>query len=225
MNRHGWKKGAKQMALVDPGAEIGDADWYPTPEWCVTGLLDVAPPPNALVLEPAAGDGVLVRILRERGYQVRACDIRPRVMPELRKLCPAEWGDWLRFSDPERGYPELLKLCGQLEHTSILTNPPYAIAAPFVGQALLTPSPWCGFLLRLDVLGSRPWSTVFGYDPLKDPRDRWKPRQPGTLTPPTTLVNMRRRPSFSGDGQTSMNNYAWLVWEVGATPIDMRPIG
>lgn len=205
---HGWRKTKEQMQLIDPGAEIGDADWYPTPDWCIEGLLHVAPPPGDLVvLEPAAGDGALVRVLRAAGRDVRALDIRPAVMPELRKLCPSEWGCWLRLSDPSRGYPELLKLCGQLERTAILTNPPFALGPQFVAQALLTPSPWVGMLLRLDVLGSKPWAKVFA------------------IKMPTCIVPLQRRPSFTGDGQTSFNNYAWLIWEAGRITLDIRPIG
>ena len=175
-DRHPWKKRAGQMALgsgavrgtaqgelLPSEGQLGEADFFPTPDWCIEGLLQVCPPPrftcgdaihgrDMVVLEPAAGSGAIVRLLLAADYQVRALEIRPRALPELRKLCPAEWGCWLRFSEPGRGYPELVKLCGcELNRVAICTNPPYAIARDFVMQALLTPSPWVAMLLRVDV--------------------------------------------------------------------------
>ncbi len=249
-DRHPWKKRAEQMALgagavrgtaqgelLPSEGQLGEADFFPTPDWCIEGLLQVCPPPrftcgdaihgrDMVVLEPAAGSGAIVRLLLAADYQVRALEIRPRALPELRKLCPAEWGCWLRFSEPGRGYPELVKLCGcELNRVAICTNPPYAIARDFVMQALLTPSPWVAMLLRVDVLASRPWDAIFGTGRRTPDCRPQPPRCPGTLTPPTTIAHLRRRPSFSGDGNTSMSNYAWLIWEVGKEPIDMRPIG
>lgn len=237
---HPWLKRPEQLGLVETGGEIGDADFYPTPNWCTEGLLQACPPPrevlavhrdpggsggvkmqSTIILECAAGSGAVVRPLREAGYDVRALELRPRALPLLRELCPSEWGCWLRFSEPERGYQELVRLCGcSLDRVAIITNPPYAIALDFTAQALLTPSPWVCMLLRVNVIASRPWREIFA-----TPRTGQEVRRPGTLTPPTTIVNLVRRPSFTGDGNTSMDNYAWFVWASGQVPIDFRPIG
>jgi hypothetical protein len=205
-NQHSWRKGKKQLALVESGGELGESDFYPTPEWVTRGLLEVCrPSPHLLVLEPAAGGGAIVRLLLEANYRVRALELRPRAIPALRELCPTEWGCWLRWSQDRAA---LEKFCGcPLDRVAILTNPPFGIAREFVESALMLPCPLVVMLLRLNVLGSRPWSAIF------------------RMRPPTTLVPLMRRPSFSGDGKTSMDNYAWLVWELGQAPLDFRPIG
>ena len=231
MNRHPWRKRPDQLVIgggairSEQGALLeevttGELDFFGTPTWCTRGLIEVAPPGQTVVLEPSAGDGAIVQELLDAGYEVRAIELRPRALPGLRDLCPSEWGDWLRFSSPGRGYPELVKLCGPLEDVAILGNPPFAVAQDFVAQALLTSSPWVCFLLRVNVIASRPWSEMFS-----SPRTGPGVRQAGTLTAPTAIANLRKRPSFSGDGKTSMDNYAWFIWEAGKAPIDFRPIG
>lgn len=215
---HTWRKQRAQLDLIESGDAIGTSDFYPTPEWCTNGLLSVCPPRCRMVLEPAAGSGAIVRVLLDSGFgfSVRAVELRPRALPKLRALCPSEWGCWLRMTGEE---PEKLEaLCGRpLSEVAILTNPPFAIAADFTRAALETASPWVGMLLRLDVIASRTWAAIFNGTDV--------PREAGTLTPPTTMVTLRRRPSFTPDGQTSMNNYAWMIWEAGKLPLDLRPIG
>lgn len=58
-----------------------EADFYPTPEWCVDALLPHllrrCPPRGGWVLEPGCGDGAIGLPLARAGYTVRGIDIRP----------------------------------------------------------------------------------------------------------------------------------------------------
>jgi hypothetical protein len=208
MNRHPLRKTAEQLAMIETGGEIGDADFYPTPAWCTEALLAVCPPPAGLrIVEPAAGTGAMVSVFLAAGREVRAVEVRPRALPFLRELCPSTWGDWLSIARGGKDH-RLEEACGgPIEECAIVTNPPFAIAQEFVAATLSLGSPWVGMLLRLNVLGSRRW------------REIW------IDYPPSTLLPLSRRPSFTPDGKTSMDNYAWFVWDRAAPPLDIRPVG
>ncbi|PSR22344.1 MAG: hypothetical protein C7B47_16730 [Sulfobacillus thermosulfidooxidans] len=47
-----------------PKKQRNDADFYPTPYWVLESLLDQWSPPLGPILEPAAGSGNLLRVLR-----------------------------------------------------------------------------------------------------------------------------------------------------------------
>ena len=207
MNRHPLRKTADQLAMLETGGEIGDSDFYPTPSWCTEALLATCPPPAGLrIVEPAAGTGAIVQVFLAHGRQVRAVEVRPRALPFLRELCPSTWGDWLSIAGAKSDH-RLVEACGgPPEECAIVTNPPFAIAREFV-EATLGHAPWVGMLLRLNVLGARGW------------KDLWCSHAP------TTLLPLSRRPSFTPDGKTSMDNYAWFIWDCNRPPLDIRPVG
>lgn len=178
------------------------ADFWPTPRHAVESILEICPPPPGRVLEPAAGDGAIVRVLIERGYEVHAMDIRPEVMRHYAGLCPITIGDWIAHANSPitvsriaGGHPE-----------SILTNPPFSIGRQFAQACLTTRPAYLALLLRCNVIGSNPWAPF------------WLEH------PPTGLYPLRQRPSFSGDGKTDASEYAWITWEQYKAPVTLRPI-
>jgi hypothetical protein len=83
------------------------ADFYPThPDWTRALLAHVELTSD--VWEPACGDGAMVRVLEEAGYEVRATDL-------------AHGHDFLE---------------SELRAGSIVTNPPYRLLDEFVRQGL-----------------------------------------------------------------------------------------
>ena len=113
-------------------------DSYPTPRIAVESLLAAEPDvlnTMARVWEPAAGDGNIVRVLRDNGIPVIASEIE-RYSFDLHFV-----GDFLQR---ERA-PAACSV--------ILTNPPYKLAAQFAEHALsLVPDVY--LLLRLAFLES-----------------------------------------------------------------------
>lgn len=177
-----------------------DADFWPTPGWCVSALLESCPPPvDACILEPCAGDGAIVRVLVDAGYTVDAVELREEERERLERSGARHVAIY-DFLD--------MVVCGR---SSIVTNPPFSLGLQFADKCLdLIDAGVVGYvalLLRLAVLGSGPWASF------------WRANRPTGIRP------LCRRPSFSGDGKTAPENYAWIIWEHGKQPLDLLPIG
>ena len=111
-------------------------DYYATPAIAITALINAeAFSSSTRIWEPCAGDGAIVRVLRDRGFPVIASDIIPRDFP-------------LHFT------ADFLALTtAPVGCTSIITNPPFAQAQQFAEHALeLVPDVY--LLLRLAFLES-----------------------------------------------------------------------
>lgn len=103
-------------------------DDYPTePEWTYALLDNVKL--RGKVWEPAAGEGKMVRVLVNRGYRVRATDIRFTGRDFL-----AHEGTW---------------------EGSIVTNPPYKHLDEFIKIALASATEQVAFLLAVHALGGK----------------------------------------------------------------------
>jgi hypothetical protein len=109
---------------------------YFTPIEAVSSLLHIEGPylPKSL-WEPAAGDGAIVRPLRESGYQVVASDI-------------ADYG----LEDCQTGV-DYLTAKRPAHVKGIVTNPPYKLAARFADKAMQE-VPYLALLLRTNFLES-----------------------------------------------------------------------
>jgi hypothetical protein len=112
------------MSQRDSGYARKERDLYETPEW-VTLALAPHIPRSALIHEPAAGSGKMMRAIAKAGYLVTGNDIETGT-------------DFLQTEAAQE---------------AIVTNPPYALAQEFIEHALkLT---WSNFgfvamLLRTD---------------------------------------------------------------------------
>lgn len=80
----------------------------------------------------------------------------------------------------------------------VITNPPFSVWQQVVERALVL-APQVVMLLRIDVLGSAK-------------------RAPCWQAHPADVFVLPSRPSFTGDGATDANNYAWFRWLRGALP-------
>jgi len=101
------------------------SDLYPTPYDCTYSLLPwIAPllPANALILEPACADGMMVRPMEEFGYRVDPYDLRPDVKGGQGGF------DFLAAHDT------VYDLEGQYD--GCITNPPFSAAEKFIYKAI-----------------------------------------------------------------------------------------
>ena len=137
------------MSSTARGASRENLDFYPTPAWAVDLLLaELGVRPDWTVLEPAAGDGAIVRRLLARGLApglVHAIEIDPARAEIVRGIVP-----YTRCADfttpPSVGRYDL-----------IVTNPPFALASDFarVALSMAGESGSVALLLRLNWLGSQ----------------------------------------------------------------------
>ena len=172
-----------------PGEAARDVRY--TPAWCTELLLERVRVPQGTILDPCAGDGAILRVLRDHGYSVESVEIREEEAEGLAKLGTVLVGDWCKLSVSLQAQAVLSQW-----PPVIVTNPPYSIGAEFMGACLAMRPVFCAALLRLNHLGSGSW------------RNFWQRR------PPTGLLIMgSRRPSFTGDGKTDASEYVWVVWD------------
>lgn len=175
-------------------AERRELDAYMTPAWAVRAFLasELIPTKDVTILEPACGDGSILRELVRAGFaesDLFATELDPLVAEQTRKRFPAArvfTTDFLKLPVRYNGAFDL-----------VITNPPYASAFDFLKRAfeLVRPGGRVAFLLRLNFLASQK-------------RAKWMKAN----TPDVRVLP--RRPSFTGGG-TDATEYAWMVWRPG----------
>lgn len=179
-------------------AEAPEHEFYPTPAWCVTRLLQHVELPGGHWLEPSAGDGAIIRAVNSVRDEVwfDAIELRPEAAGILSALVGADQFDTADFLRGWFGWG--------YEYAVALGNPPFSLAAPFVLKAL-EHAEQVVMLLRLNFLGSS-----------NDRRHLFE--QAGM---PDVYV-LPERPSFTGGG-TDACEYAWMRWiRGGAQRGEMR---
>ncbi len=173
------------MSATGRGAKRIANDCYPTPAWCVHRLLEATSLPGGHWLEPAAGEGAIIRAVNEHRRDVvwSAIDIR-ETAGALNPLGVVPLvGDFLKM--PSNG--------AQLYDVAI-SNPPYSDAFEFI-ETSLRMARHVLMLLRLNFLASERRAAAMR---------SWKP----------DVYVLPNRPSFvpSGGkkGATDSTEYAWF---------------
>jgi hypothetical protein len=182
------------MSSTNRGGERSEADYYPTPGWCVKRLLEH---PTLFRmqeqagewLEPCIGDGAIVRAVNSslRRYNPEyplprwtGCDIRPE--------CAAEVAGLGLMYFAQRDFTTLPP---GLKFDVSISNPPFSIAMDII-EASMVQANVTIMLLRVNFLGSAE-------------------RQPWFLKHKPDVYLLPNRPSFIG-GKTDSIEYAWFVW-------------
>lgn len=178
------------MSATNRGAERKANDFYETPLEAIEALLyspgvrEIMP---ERVLDPGAGRGAILQVMKKRWTLPRASAIAiendPNLAVELRThpFCVVE--------------DDFLTLPAFEDVGVIVCNPPYSLAREFVARGHLrywrVPQ---AYLLRLNFLAS-----------IKR-KDWWQ----GIKEEPKLRV-LSKRPSFTGEG-TDATDYAWFCW-------------
>ncbi len=203
------------MSATGRGAERREHDFYASPAWCVDRLLDRVSLPPGRWLEPAVGDGAIVRAVnawfsegasmdyatgREpswpNGPMWDTMDIRPdcgvgQFSHERHLTADFTWMGGVAWREAwSEGHH------AQNLWDVIITNPPYAQALDFVRQSLKL-APVVAMLLRLNWLAGAERHAFL------------------TEHPPDVYV-LPNRPSFTGEG-TDATDYAWMVWRTASS--------
>jgi hypothetical protein len=150
-------------------------DFYETPENVTRALLDNWLPPAGPIWDPACGAGAMTRVFRALGYESRGSDIQ------------IEGRDFLKETETRA--------------PTIITNPPFSLAADFIEHALsLDGVEAVAFLLKSQYWHAASRQSLF---------DRH---------PPTFLCPLLWRPDFTGGGASTMD-VAWNIWD-RRVPVD-----
>lgn len=178
--------------MLDKSAQSGRAplaehrdDFYATPPEAVHALLKVENF-SGTIWEPACGDGAIVNVLRAAGHRVYATDLVERGCPDSESRV-----DFLFESQPG------------IHIGAIITNPPYALAKPFVAHALTLAVPKVAMLLRLAFLEGIGRSSILDN---------------GLLARVHVFKNRlprMHRHGWAGKEASSSIAFAWFVWELG----------
>ena len=180
------------MSATNRGCERKAYDFYATPPETIRAFLANFDGISSgdRILEPSAGNGQIVKVLREGGYDNRidAVELRPEERGALEALADnVTIGSFFDY-EPDCGYDV------------IIGNPPYSLALDFINKSLelLHPGGLLIFLLRTNFLES-------------EKRFKWWQEHPLS-----GLYTLHKRPSFTGRG-TDATSYSWFVWERGGT--------
>jgi hypothetical protein len=179
------------------GKERREADFYPTPAFCTNALL-AERDFGRVILDPAAGTGAVLDVVAEWEkysgiyFQTDGIELDPdRAKIAHNRGHRIACDDALTLSWP---------FC-----SAVITNPPYSLASEFVSRFISQKTdPKTGelscpgaFLLPLSFLGSESRAAFHrGF--------------------PSDIYVLPRRPSFTGDGQTDAEVYAWFVWSANS---------
>jgi hypothetical protein len=157
-------------------------DFYLTPRWATEAILDALPTLQGTIWEPACGDGAISKVLAERGYRVTSTDRFDRGFGSA----GVDFLSMRPVLTPNRG--------------TIITNPPYKLAVPFVDLALEY-AQTVVMLLKLNFLAGQ------------RRKDWW------ASTPLKTVYVFSRRVSFDKGSEPGKGagvlEYAWFHWEHG----------
>lgn len=172
------------MSSTGRGAARREADFYPTPAWCVQRLLDHVELPGGDWLEPGAGEGHIIRAVNAERSDVRwtAVELRKHCLPFLE----AAGAKRITIHDfPSLGWGKSWAVC--------LGNPPYLEAREHIAAALRMAEEVV-MLLSVGFLAAKERRGFF--------------EKYGT---PDVHV-LPDRPSFTGSG-TDSTTYAWMRWK------------
>jgi hypothetical protein len=195
------------MSSTARGGQRNESDFYPTPAWCVHRLLERLKLPGGYWLEPAAGDGAIIRAVNEKRNDIKwhAFEIREECKRYLDPLATTLIADYLALDSGT----------GTTRMNVSISNYPFSLAMEFIEKSLANGIPYVISLLRLNFLGTAERNGFF------------HEKMPDVYVIPD-------RVSFTADGKADSIEYCWMVWGptqrrregiievLNTTPVDVR---
>tara|TARA_R110002020_G_scaffold192856_2_gene393058 strand:+ start:377 stop:949 length:573 start_codon:yes stop_codon:yes gene_type:complete len=166
-------------------------EFYPTPPNLAAKMVEVAREELCGMkpkwwLEPSMGDGAIVEQINAQGVN-SVIGVDPNIKP-MAKL----FGDFY-----DHGLEEYLEAQGSLEFGAIVGNPPFSLAEKHLRLLIprIEPGGVLVFLLRMTFLGSKSRVEFFKEHP------------------PSKVIVLQGRPSFTSDGKTDSSEYGLFIWK------------
>jgi hypothetical protein len=159
-------------------------DFYETPAIATEELLSREKFPE-IIWEPACGSGAISKILEKHNYLVIGSDIRT---------------DNIYGSYPGVDYLKTKQLDKLLNPHSIITNPPFKLALPFILKAVNEPG--------VEKVA------IFGRIQLLESKERYE--KLWIKYPPVRIYVFSKRVTCSEE-KVSIMCFCWVIWEKGFT--------
>ena len=175
------------ISATNRGSKRIESDFYATPKETIENFLDNYPTISFQnVLEPCAGNGSIVKALRNYGrhLSITSNEIREEEIINLKTISEFVYNE------------DFLTFVPKIPYGTIITNPPFSIAQQIIEHCfeIANKETEIIMLLRLAFLES------------KKRHDFWQKH------PVNKLYVLSERPSFTGHG-TDATAYAWFVWD------------
>ena len=177
------------MSATNRGSKRIESDFYATPKSCIQNFLNHYGSIDGTVLEPSAGNGNIVDVIKQNGNNsVIALELREEELENLKQL--ADEVVIGNFLDYEK----------QKEINYIIGNPPYSLAQEVMEKCfeLADEDTVIIMLLRTAFLESKKRYSFWQKHPV------------------SKLYVLSQRPSFTGKG-TDATSYSWFVWDNSGT--------
>jgi hypothetical protein len=177
------------MSATNRGSVRVESDFYATPEKVIHNFLKHYRIPFGTILEPSAGCGNFLKVLREQGHKGHITSVETR----------AEELTTLDFYSNEIIIDDFLS--HKFEYNKfdyIIGNPPYSLAIEFLEKCFSISNPkntTIIMLLRTAFLES------------KKRYDFWQRH------PVNHLYVLSERPSFLNNGKSDATSYSFFIWD------------
>lgn len=174
------------MSATNRGIKRREYDFYATPIEVVNNFLLNYKLPAGDILEPSAGNGNIIKAIKEYGYKnnITAIEIREEELNNLDLIADEVIIDNFLELDINRTYD------------IIIGNPPYKYAKEFIEKCLSISNNNTIIIMLL--------RTAF-----LESKSRYKFWQDNPLS---ELHVLSKRPSFTGKG-TDATSYSWFIWD------------
>lgn len=184
-----------KLAGDNPERGRVDNDYYATPFNATEAILNKVDLFNDTILEPAAGEGHIVKVLKEHypHNEITANDLIKRDS---------------RFGIDVNGNIDFLTYNPNRKFDTIITNPPFSLAQQFIEKALTLANHYVIIFAKIQLLEGNDRRKMF---------DKTPPKYVYVFSKRVNPLRNGEERDENGKPWASTMCFAWFVWEIGHT--------